>query len=217
MKKLFWVETHDHFEDWFIVATSIKKACSCHENFEGFNKGDANADFICNIPSPIVTKYKTEFDDLDDGYWPSLEMLKELGFDFIEDQPPYVARGFGRLFYEGKSALASVLQDLEDKNGVYVVNIRDTNKFKIGITKNINRRLREFKTSNPFTIDLWYFIETSFPRKVERQIHETLNLKRYSGEWFELKIFGDILLAIEDIDKDLEIKIYNVLNFIEKL
>jgi hypothetical protein len=39
--KLYWVTTHDHDEDWFILAESAKSARAYHEYYEGYDKGDA--------------------------------------------------------------------------------------------------------------------------------------------------------------------------------
>ena len=152
---LYWVKTPGNFEDWFIVAPSYEKACSCHEAEEGFDEGDARAKLICKIPQDLEVKYRPRY-DFKNGYSSSIELIRDLGFEIIEDCPPYVVRGNGELFYGGKSILASALKALDNKKGVYVVNMRGTTKFKIGITDNIQRRLKEFKTSNPATIDLMF-------------------------------------------------------------
>jgi hypothetical protein len=44
--KLYWVTTQDHDEDWFIFAESARHARSYHENYEGYDKGDANSRLI---------------------------------------------------------------------------------------------------------------------------------------------------------------------------
>lgn len=47
---LYWVETSDHDEDWFIIAKNSRSACSYHEQYEGYNSGDANASLVAPIP-----------------------------------------------------------------------------------------------------------------------------------------------------------------------
>ena len=36
---LYWCETDDHDEDWFIVAESAEEACHIHESAEGYDDG----------------------------------------------------------------------------------------------------------------------------------------------------------------------------------
>jgi len=47
---LFWCTTDDGDEDWFIVASSDKVAAEAHEAEEGYDPGDASADYVCRGP-----------------------------------------------------------------------------------------------------------------------------------------------------------------------
>jgi hypothetical protein len=76
---LYWVMTEDHNEDWFIVATTEGKACSIHEEMEGYDEGDAAAELVVDIPP-----------DKQKGVgvgWPSDELLTELGGKFLPRVP----------------------------------------------------------------------------------------------------------------------------------
>jgi hypothetical protein len=44
--KLYWCTTDDHAEDWLIFAESAKSARAYHENYEGYDKGDAHSRLI---------------------------------------------------------------------------------------------------------------------------------------------------------------------------
>ena len=44
--KLYWVTTDDHDEDWFIFADSARQARAYHEDYEGYDKGDAHSRLI---------------------------------------------------------------------------------------------------------------------------------------------------------------------------
>jgi hypothetical protein len=44
--RLYWVATADHAEDWFIFAESARQARSYHENYEGYDRGDASTRLI---------------------------------------------------------------------------------------------------------------------------------------------------------------------------
>ncbi len=211
---LYWVTSKDP-ENWFIVAPSKKIAAKCHENNEGLNNGNAKAELICEIPCELERKFRGgENDILGEGYWPSLDLLKSLGFEFIEKSPPYIVRRNGRVFYEGGSCSDLIVSNLVDRSGVYLVNIRGTNHYKIGFTKNIQRRLKEFMTNNPFAVDLHFFLLTDYPVVVERELHSILSSNRIVKEWFEIHDIEDFFSAIEKVSKNHEIKMINAQKYL---
>lgn len=208
MFNLYWVTTKLYPEDWFIVAKSKDLACECHENNEGFESGCAHAKLICEIPMDLERKYRTEYDEFDYGYWPSIDLLKELGFEFIEEKPPYVVRKNGKLYYMGESCYGMAKEHLINQNGVYIVQIRRTNIYKIDISNNIIRRLKEFRTTNPFTIDLLYFIISDNPRFVEREFHDLFIHKKIGGEWFEIEKSDEIINSFRIIGEKYNLNIF---------
>jgi hypothetical protein len=44
--KLYWVTSQDHNQDWFIFAESASAARAYHEQYEGYNQGDAQSRLI---------------------------------------------------------------------------------------------------------------------------------------------------------------------------
>lgn len=48
---LYWVETDDHDEDWFVVARNARQACSYHEDYEGYARRDATATLVARVPT----------------------------------------------------------------------------------------------------------------------------------------------------------------------
>ena len=109
--KLYWVTTPDHDEDWFIVASSLEEAAKYHENLEGYDDGEAEAEEIMDIPKHISAKVG----------WPPEELLLSLGATFLngEDKPRVVKIG-GRTFCEGllESFINELTDDIfEKKNG----------------------------------------------------------------------------------------------------
>lgn len=122
-----------------------------------------------------------------------------MGFEFIENSPPYIVKRNGRVFYEGGSSFDLILSYLTDRLGVYFVNIRDTNRYKVGFTKNIGRRLKELKTNSPFAIDLHFFLLTEQPRLVERELHSILSNNRTVREWFEIDNIEELISAIKKL------------------
>jgi len=95
--KLYWCETDDHGEDWFIVARDMSTARRFHEDAEGYDRGDADAEMICELPASLQKESKTG--------WPSRAVLEACGGEVIKgtgaDEQPRVVRIRGRVFGEG--------------------------------------------------------------------------------------------------------------------
>ena len=100
--KLFWVTTDDHDEDWFVVASSPKKAARYFENYEGYGPGEATAEQILDIPENIPAETG----------WPSSELLLELGAIFIMKGDTRVVEIGGRRFIEGM--LEAIVNEVTD-------------------------------------------------------------------------------------------------------
>ena len=95
--KLYWCETDDHGEDWFIVARSVPSACKWHEDAEGYDRGDADAELICELPAFVQKTTKAG--------WPSRAVLEACGGEILkgtgQDEQPRVVRIKGRVFGAG--------------------------------------------------------------------------------------------------------------------
>ena len=71
---------------------------------------------------------------------------------------------------------------------VYFVLNRDSKAIKIGIAKNIRRRLASLQTSSPAELELIGSIKTTgtqAARKLESKLHHQFDLWQIRGEWFE--------------------------------
>jgi hypothetical protein len=89
--KIYWVETEDHDEDWFIVAATSQEAEIFHEGAEGYDPGDARANLVVPIPESL---------DAETG-WPSDELLEACGGKWLRRETPRVVEFGGRRFCEG--------------------------------------------------------------------------------------------------------------------
>ena len=56
--------------------------------------------------------------------------------------------------------------------------------YKIGRTKNLERREREIKLQLPFKVELIHHIKTNNPIKTEKYWHDHFATRRQNGEWF---------------------------------
>ncbi len=107
--KLYWVTTEDHDEDWFIVASSSEEASRYHEDMEGYERGDAGAEEILDIPENVPAEKG----------WPSDELLLALGTTFLLNDQSRVAEIAGRRFCEGllEAALNEIRDDAFERQG----------------------------------------------------------------------------------------------------
>lgn len=83
---------------------------------------------------------------------------------------------------------------------VYLINIKNTDLYKIGRTKNHpEKRLKKLQTGCPLPLVLVDFFNTDISAKVEKYFHRVFSHKKYIeddfenlfGEWFKLS-FQDV-------------------------
>lgn len=80
--KLFWCETGDHDEDWFVIARNADDAASYHVEAEGYDEDDAWAELVCVIPAAAQPLAEKEGEG-----WPSNELLVACGAEFLPNVP----------------------------------------------------------------------------------------------------------------------------------
>jgi hypothetical protein len=66
---------------------------------------------------------------------------------------------------------------------LYIVSSGD--RVKIGVTSNIEQRIKTLSTGNPDPIELLYIEERYMPHKAEKYLHREFQKNRVRGEWFE--------------------------------
>lgn len=99
---LFWVTTDDHDEDWFVVARDPEEASQFYEVYEGYDEGEAMAEWVMEVPDGLVEEVG----------WPSHEFLQSCGAKFLREETPRVVEIAGQKFSEGM--LEHTLRKLED-------------------------------------------------------------------------------------------------------
>ena len=70
---------------------------------------------------------------------------------------------------------------------IYVIG-NDTNKQKIGFSKDVHKRLKSLQTGNPEPLKIHHFEEVPDTRAriLERKLHKELGYIRLNGEWFDM-------------------------------
>jgi hypothetical protein len=75
----------------------------------------------------------------------------------------------------------------ENENGDY-----DNLRVKIGISKNIEKRLRTLQTGSPYELKLMGWIESDNDRAIEKRLHKKYERYRTHLEWYRLSVY-DVL------------------------
>ncbi len=190
-RKLFWVSTKDGDEDWFIIAYTAKQACKFHEDYEGYDNGDAKAKPIMTV-NKIYSKDRT--------YHAQLWMLVDMGFEILSDNLSRIVRRAGIIYQEGTTLKSVLMKRTYENEGLYIVNTAGTSNYKIGITKDFSKRLSNLQTGTPFVIELHNFYPTKDYKKLERILHKKYKKFSIGREWFrlaekELNEIHDLIIA----------------------
>jgi hypothetical protein len=182
MQNLYWTKTPCNAENWFIIAASQKEASNFHDDGEGFDRGYSKSREICSIPKEIFKAHHRE----KDNYWPSLELLEALGFTVVEREFPRIVSHDSKIYYEGTGMIKIIEYHTSKVPGLYVINVLNTDKYKVGFTKNLSARLSAFRTAIPFPIRLKFYIMTEFHKELEKELHRILLPNLARREWFSL-------------------------------
>lgn len=111
---------------------------------------------------------------------------------FAKDHSDQIARNNAEAdeFYEGWTngsyRSSSESKPRTKKRYVYMFK-SGKNRYKIGVTTNVERRLKELN-DRPYPVELFAVSDVPFYRafEVEREMHELHADRRISGEWFEI-------------------------------
>lgn len=71
-------------------------------------------------------------------------------------------------------------------NNIYILNIRGTNYYKIGVSNNTHRRYKDIRSSMPFDVDIVFDYATHNAYDFECEIHSYLSEYYIQREWFKL-------------------------------
>lgn len=81
----------------------------------------------------------------------------------------------------------------------YLYIIKCNQFYKIGITNNVKKRLKDLQSGNPYILELIGSFEVKNPRLAESVFHNLLSRKNVVNEWFELNT-EELSLLIETCD-----------------
>lgn len=76
-------------------------------------------------------------------------------------------------------------------------------RFKVGITKDITKRLKSYRTHNGHHVELLRQVGSPHVRAIERAVHSYMKDHQVKGEWYDYTVMNDGLVH-EAIDIELE-------------
>lgn len=107
---------------------------------------------------------------------------------------------------EWEAKLENLNKQYKEKKNVgvvYLLKIKDKKQYKIGVSKNFERRYNEISPKMPFELKTINLIESFNIFDLEKKLHNKFSDKRIKGEWFELsKKDVEYIKSIEDDDID---------------
>lgn len=72
---------------------------------------------------------------------------------------------------------------------IYIIG-SNSSPYKIGFSKEPQKRLKSLQTGHPFKLSLLYTKEVSDQevKNIEKQIHRVIGYKKSNGEWFNISL-----------------------------
>ena len=81
---------------------------------------------------------------------------------------------------------------MEDTNYVYILRSGNSNNFKIGVSKNIEKRIKQFQTGSPYKISTYCYFEAPTRQQAfncEYNLHKFFDSHKTDlmwGEWYRI-------------------------------
>lgn len=85
---------------------------------------------------------------------------------------------------------------------IYLIKSLDNGYYKIGISKNPIKRLKQLQTGNSSLLEIVKEYKSEYANYIEKVLHRQFNSYRKEGEWFELSL--DIQLTFINECKKIE-------------
>ena len=97
------------------------------------------------------------------------------------------------VYNKAKRIIANEKEETKDiqaqntvKGIVYLLKVEDEEQYKIGVTKNLSKRLDQISPKMPFELEVKHKIKSDDIYGLENKLHDKFDDKRIKGEWFEL-------------------------------
>lgn len=92
-------------------------------------------------------------------------------------------------------------------NEVYLIYSDILDLYKIGVSKNSKKRIKNLQTGSPYKLKIIYSFKSKFSYKIEKMLHkkfigckQNIDDDKIEGEWFNLEI-NDVKNFIKECEK----------------
>lgn len=75
---------------------------------------------------------------------------------------------------------------------VYLIRCSENNFYKIGISKNVETRLKQIQTTSPDKVFIVYKYKSIYASKIEKALHNFFKSYHKNNEWFELSLAEEL-------------------------
>lgn len=96
-------------------------------------------------------------------------------------------------------------EQMQDTRG-YVYLMRCGDRYKIGITNDVNRRLAQLGKQSPYPLEIVHTIRAPYPKSIENRLHAMYKRVRVHVEWFEFEE-SDIPGVIEAMNDAVTVRV----------
>jgi hypothetical protein len=182
---IYWCYTRFHDRDWFVYAASPADAKDIYFSYTEYPPEDTIARQVCKIPKSI---------QLEESNLAEPELLKELGFEFLYESDPCIIRYNGIIFTEGNGDNILFFDERHRVQSAYLMQILDTNHYKIGYSKDVHIRRKQLSSNAPFYVTILGVIKNPAAKIIERELLTCFKRFASSREWLTFDDWGASLL-----------------------
>jgi predicted GIY-YIG superfamily endonuclease len=75
---------------------------------------------------------------------------------------------------------------------VYLIQALESGRYKIGVSKNPTRRIKQLQTGSNEELKLIHSFKSMYPHKVEKALHHRYNIEKTSGEWYDISLLEEL-------------------------
>ncbi|MHA2183072.1 MAG: GIY-YIG nuclease family protein [Promethearchaeota archaeon] len=93
------------------------------------------------------------------------------------------------------------------KKHIYLIQSTETGRYKIGVSKNPHKRIKQLQTGSSEELNLINSFESEYYNKIEKGLHSTYSHLSVIGEWFNLTLNEEVsfINKCEKIEGDIKI------------
>ena len=90
---------------------------------------------------------------------------------------------------------------------IYLIQNLETSRYKIGISKHPQKRIKQLQTGSGEELKLIHTYESDNVRKIETALHNRYSAQNTHGEWFDISLSEEVVFISEctKIDKNIKI------------